>query len=299
MDFNVKLNWASESGTPSRWRLVPFGKYIIAMYSFLTNNSSYGESIYDVSTSPGDWDSDSLSDAHYTCEAHSNFNPSDSFSDLDTFFINTETGSVHGFAYGQLTHLADMFFVPVEDVVNDQYLYILNKAVAGASDTTCAISRMRLTSDDEELEPFDTTQTVPAVNPPVYSDAMILFLIEFHRFVPDGTTQFQKKFRNFVIEGLLPQWLEIRFSFSASDDFTTAKVITTAPDIDDRKYPVAYRFPVNQRGRAISVRIQSSYEFITPVESPLSIASMSVFWSYTGRGPVTSDNYSNSDPQYT
>lgn len=163
-----------------------------------------------------------------------------------------------------------------------------------------------------DLDSYDHTLKYPAssTNPIDYNDMKrqsIPVWAEIDSYVPDGTESFVKKFRYLSLDARLSKDLVtppyISFAYGDQSAYSGAVELVSGPDGEDlpNRPPVSYRYPMNQRARALSIKINSDIVFgiedydqfggllgrIISSERFIKIKRMVSFWSYLRRLPVS------------
>ncbi len=120
------------------------------------------------------------------------------------------------------------------------------------------------------------------------------FNVEIDSYSPDGSEGEMKKFRSLIIEGRLPELnnpngptISVAYGDTAAYSTVSALLDTTSPN----RPLAAYRFPLNQRARAISLKIFSKIISnplnVADDDGALSIGRLSLYWTYLQRLPVS------------
>jgi len=190
--------------------------------------------------------------------------------------------------------------MPFETTVSsnpDYWLFFHNITVGGAGRFIYAWRRME--EDTIYKHVGIDNHWIPTGLVPHWGSIPVL--IELESFAPDDSELFTKKIRSLVIEGAFPgefQGKKVQVYFSFNDGgFNTPLDIISEPrynDLQVAKFPSPGRVPINQRCKAMGIKIQYDFfydEFVSMpsiYDSPqrLEIAKMGVLWTPTGRGPV-------------
>lgn len=187
-------------------------------------------------------------------------------------------------------------------------LELFTRCLDGVGVTTSYVYYMSDTDNynfSNEIESYDRV-SVPNVGGSGGSKQTIHYNVEISSYTPDGTESKIKKFRSLVLEGRLPEVDDpsspkISFSFGDSSSFTSG--IPLLDSTESYRPPVAYRYPINQRARELTLRISSQIiygldSWIPPNDKPndaaiLSLSRLSVFWSYLQRLPTKRNSSSD------
>ncbi len=238
------------------------------------------------------------------------------------FFLNMDTGSIHVLDFRDAPEkaltsqgfISDMQLLPVEDGRNNFHLFLMTKCRNGSipppsngNAYTGSIYSMQVSAPSPNNIINQLDECVEGTNVGgLYALRHVepAIDIEMKHFTPDGNEFRMKKFRSLMIQGQVPfgsgvpgapSGLQIQFAFDGRDygtamDLQAGYNDTDLPLTDPRAYDVSpMRIPINQRARAISVRITKKGNQI--MDNPayrqtLSIEELKLLWSYTQRGPI-------------
>lgn len=218
----------------------------------------------------------------------------------DVFFINTENASIHGFAYDQGL-VCDMYFVPDENTIDEQWLWIMTKKFVSTNNTDVQFSYMSLEQGPKlntAYSPKDTGLST-STGASSFVNFNIPIWLEYHKYRPDGSANLMKKYRSMIIEGSIPN--HTKYSFNFTDSYTTGWPVGTdlvSTNSQDMVGPLTSRIGINQRARGLTFRLfRASENYTETPVNPLNINRITVLWSYTGRAPTGRNPAWGKDPQ--
>jgi hypothetical protein len=231
------------------------------------------------------------------------------------FFLHMGTGAIHVVDFRDGYNVSsdptlqgivgDMMFLPLEDGANNFHLFMMTKQrdTSTASGTrgmrgsiyTMAINTPPEGGQNSYLDEYIENSSI-GVNVKRSVEAQVD--IEIRHYVPDGNEFNFKKFRNIMIQGKFPQEaLQLQYAF---DNREYGAPLTIEPHYsntlvptDPRAFDIGpSRFPINQRARAISLRIKNKpndnvYSNGQGYWDSWSIEDVKILWQYTSRGPIS------------
>lgn len=222
--------------------------------------------------------------------------------DPSCYFVNMITGAIHALDFSDSQpdnnpgYVADVMLVPREDKNNNTYLYLLTKNSLNQG----RVYAMPITGPDTRYEGADSY--IPACDYIRGSDDRLKRVnhhvrIEIDSFVPDGTEYLMKKFRTLLISAKFPYGgstpsqdalaLQIKYDGRAYGPPMVLEDKVHQGDVDTSP-PYPHRYPMNQRGRSISILIEQEpdYDDGTSIRQDMLIEDIRLFWSYTSRMPT-------------
>lgn len=212
------------------------------------------------------------------------------------YFINMINGAVHvldfrdwpSSSYDNRGYLSNFANVTYEDANNDLWLYALSYR-HNSFDNTYYWHPYVMNINKTDFSNGEVVLDVVADGSAVSSSAIRSrhnIRIEIDQYVPDGSEYMMKRFRNLLVQGILPS-TDFIFEFGYDN-----KPYTPALDVVQSSYsgrpPYPFRIPLNQRARAMSLRLRiDGYKVPDPTETYLlQLDDIRLFWTYLKRGPI-------------
>lgn len=143
---------------------------------------------------------------------------------------------------------------------------------------------------------WDTYFSVPFDNPAgaitLNSRVAIPFCALFYKFVPDGSQYLMKKFKSLFLTGSLPENTNVSTLFHDKDSLQAVPLIASRGDTSNSK---SYRFPLNQRGRFLTLALSrasgagsnSASNDNTVNSDVMTLRDMRMVWTYTSKAQRT------------
>lgn len=202
----------------------------------------------------------------------------------NVFFVNTDNGATHtvdiwdqmdNYPTDQPGIIIDAITNPTPDNDGNTWVYFLTNVKRSGSYNFKGFTYGMNTQTNTDV--FDEVRTGAGAverKRPRYD-------VEISSYVPDGNEYMWQKFRTALVMGIFPETgLQIQFALD-NQPYRTALNLSDA----DRNRPHnPHRFPLNQRGHALSVQIFSdSVVLPTGKYESWQLSDLRVLWSYTGR----------------
>lgn len=143
---------------------------------------------------------------------------------------------------------------------------------------------------------WDTYFSVPFDNPAgaitLNNRVAIPFCALFYKFVPDGSQYLMKKFKSLFLTGSLPENTNVSTLFHDKDSLQAVPLIASRGDTSNSK---SYRFPLNQRGRFLTLALSrasgagsnSASNDNTVNSDVMTLRDMRMIWTYTSKAQRT------------
>jgi hypothetical protein len=209
------------------------------------------------------------------------------------FFLNTNNGAVHAIDFRDKQSgssatgvIADAFMCPIETEYNNQYFYFTTIWPDPGTGTWTGFP-YHMNLEDSIFSDTKHTDQVHTFNGNVANSSCRTF-VEIDSFVPDGSEGLMKKYRNVLIDGQVPDSILVSFGFDDRAWTGYRSLIDyDRSEADDLRYPRPYRVGINQRGRAMSIRLYKDTSVImNELDSSFMLTRIMTLWSYTGRAPT-------------
>lgn len=198
----------------------------------------------------------------------------------NTFFINTDNGSVHVLDFVDRTsgYIVDMYVNHTKDSSGNYHLYFTTHEQADHNPNEYSVEPYAMSSS----ESINVRDYVRVNDGYVYRSPKID--VEIDSFVPDGNEHRVKKFRNLQVQGIFPKdglKLHVAFNNSPYSDGIDLKDTITKPD---RRPHYPHRIGLNQRGRSLSLRFKAEPK-ITSNDGlgVFELSDVRTLWTYTAR----------------
>lgn len=237
------------------------------------------------------------------------------------YFLNMNTGAIHTLDFrdaldkatvGLQGIVSDMIIPPWEDGYNNFHLFFMTKqfkdtSLPGGAYTGSVYSmQVSIPTDDQNVNLLDDCVggTDIGGGSYEYKASEPAVDVEIRHYVPDGNEFKLKKFRGIQLQGQFPVTtdvgnnggLEVQFAFDQSAYGTAVPLTPSYNDQnmsinDPRRVDVSpARIPINQRARALSLRIKKKGNVIFDPNPNYrmgwSIEDIKILWGYTKRAPV-------------